>query len=119
MCQAALCGSIDPSPFVDAEGNAYLYWKSDENDRRCNGVPRLWGQRLAADALAVTGPAVPLLAMDQAWEQPLIEAPSMLARDGTYHLFYSANWYESPSYAVGHATCMTPLGPCTKPTATP
>lgn len=116
VCQAALCGSIDPSPFVDAAGDAYLLWKSDENDRRCNGVPRLWGQRLSADALDVTGPAVPLLAMDRAWERPLVEGPSMTANDGRFHLFYSANWYESASYAVGHARCDSPLGPCTKTT---
>ncbi len=114
VCQTALCGSIDPSPFVDADGIAYLYWKSDENDRRCGAPARLWGQRLTNDALGVTGPAVPLLVMDQPWEEPLIEGPSMIARDGSFHLFYSANWYESPRYAVGHAVCASPLGPCAK-----
>lgn len=33
-----------------------------------------------------------------------------------YYLFYSANWYASYQYAVGYATCTTPVGPCVKPT---
>src|SRR5438445_4969000 len=36
-------GSIDPSPFVDADGTAYLLWKSDDNSI---GRPTsLWGAR--------------------------------------------------------------------------
>lgn len=116
VCQADLCGSIDPSPFVDADGRAYLYWKSDENAVACGGTARLWGQELTVDGLSVTGAAVPLLAMDRAWERPLIEAPSMVLRGGVYTLFYSAGWYDSPSYAIGYATCERALGPCTKVT---
>src|SRR5579884_84434 len=29
-----------------------------------------------------------------------------------YFLFFSANAYDSPSYAVGYATCKGPMGPC-------
>lgn len=114
--ESSFCGSIDPSPFVDEAGDAFLFWKSDENSSRCRGASRLWGQRLTPDGLDVTGPAVPLLTMDQPWERPLIEGPSMVANERAFHLFYSANWYESPSYAVGYATCSTPLGPCKKVT---
>jgi hypothetical protein len=38
----------------------------------------------------------------------------MLERDGAFHLFYSANAFNTASYAVGHALCATPIGPCTK-----
>ena len=38
----------------------------------------------------------------------------MMANNGTYYLFYSANNYESYSYASGYAACSSPLGPCTK-----
>ena len=31
---------------------------------------------------------------------------------GTYWLFFSANWYYSPSYGIGVAACETPFGPC-------
>lgn len=112
--ETSFCGSIDPSPFVDASGRAFLLWKSDENAARCRGASRLWAQELTADGLDVVGRAAPLLAADRPWERPLVEGPSMIAADGTYHLFYSANWYDSPDYAIGYATCKTPLGPCRK-----
>jgi beta-xylosidase len=114
VCQTSLCGSIDPSPFVDASGRAHLLWKSDENALRCRGAARLWTQELSANGLDLAGVPVPLLTMDRDWEQPLIEGPSMVADAGRYYLFYSANWYESPRYSVGYAVCSSPVGPCTK-----
>jgi hypothetical protein len=50
--------------------------------------------------------------MDRAWQQPIIEGPSMRFLGGTYFLVYSANNYESASYAMGYATCLSPVGPC-------
>jgi beta-xylosidase len=111
-----LCGSIDPSPFVDAAGSPYLLWKSDENSAYCHTAPRLWAQRLSADGLDVVEAPKALLANGQAWEGPVIEAPSMLLHDGVYFLFYSANWFVGSAYAIGYATCATPLGPCKKMT---
>lgn len=120
ICQVAgderLCGSIDPSPFVDASGRAYLLWKSDENAAACRGAARLWGRELTPDGLDLVGRATPLLATDRPWERPLVEGPSMIANGGAYLLFYSANWYDSADYAIGYATCKTPLGPCEKAT---
>ncbi len=120
VCQVSgaetLCGSIDPSPFVDANGVAYLYWKSDENSLSCQTAPRVWVQRLNAAGLQLEGTAVSLLSMDRAWEGHIIEGPAMLLQDGSYFLFYSANWYASANYAVGYATCQTPVGPCKKVT---
>lgn len=120
VCQtegdAALCGSIDPSPFVDAGGRAWLLWKSDENAPACKTAPRIWSQPLAADGLSLVGKPVSLLARDRAWEGPIVEGPSMI-RDGEGTiLFYSANWYEGSDYAVGWARCAGPAGPCTKMT---
>ena len=73
-------GSIDPSPFVDADGTAYLLWKSDDN--ALGRTPSLWGAPLEPDGLALAGPPVELLRQaDAPWEKPLVEAPS-LARLG-------------------------------------
>jgi beta-xylosidase len=114
----SFCGAIDPSPFVDPSGRAYLLWKSDENSPSCRTAPRLWSQGLRDDGLAVLGPPTPLLAMDSSWERPIVEGPSMIRHEDLYYLFYSANWYDSADYAVGYATCRTPVGPCTKVTTT-
>ena len=108
-------GSIDPSPFVDRDGNAYLLWKSDDNaDGR---APSLWGASLQPDGLALAGTPVELLRHDVTWEEPLVEAPS-LARvaDGSYVLFYSGGWWESDGYGIGYATGPAPLGPFQKVT---
>lgn len=120
VCQVSgpsrLCGSIDPSPFVDARGHAYLLWKSDENSSACRADSRIWSQRLSDDGLQLVGAPRALISRDAEWEGPLVEGPSMIAHAGAYYLFYSANWYESSRYAIGYATCVGPLGPCRKAT---
>lgn len=120
ICQVsapqALCGSIDASPFVAPNGDAYLLWKSDENAAACGGDARLWTQRLGVDGLSLLDAPTELLKRDRNWEAPLIEGPSMIEFDNRYYLFYSANWWESTNYGVGYAICTTPLGPCSKKT---
>jgi beta-xylosidase len=108
-------GSIDPSPFVDADGTAYLLWKSDDN--AIGRVPSLWGAPLQPDGLALAGEPVELLTYDAAWEAPLVEAPSLArAGEGRYLLFYSGGRWESDGYAIGYATGPGPLGPFRKET---
>jgi beta-xylosidase len=114
VCQPELGGSIDPYPFVDADGTPYLLWKADGNAVGRASV--LFAQALGPDGLTLAGDAVPLLRNDAAWEAPLIENPALLRRDGRYLLLYSGGWWESDGYATGYATCDTPLGPCTKVT---
>jgi beta-xylosidase len=116
VCQvtapSAFCGSIDPSPFVDTDGTAYLVWKSDENSPACSNPPRLWSAALSSDGLTLAGPPNELLIMDQAWQQPIIEGPSMRFIGGIYYLLYSANAFESAAYSMGYAKCLSATGPC-------
>jgi beta-xylosidase len=112
--QLNLGGSIDPSPFVDTDGTAYLLWKADSN--AIHQPSNLWIQALAADGRTLVGEATRLLGYDAAWENPLIEAPSLVAEAGTYYLFYSANWWNTARYAVGYATATHVLGPYRKVT---
>ena len=107
-------GSIDPSPFVDEDGTAYLLWKSDDN--AIQNPSRLWIQTLADDGLTLAGSPTELLAHDRTWERPLVEAPSMVRVGRRYYLFYSANWWESARYSVGYATSRSPTGPFRKVT---
>jgi beta-xylosidase len=74
----------------------------------------LWSQRLSPDGQQLVGDPSRLLQADQPWERQTIEGPSMVAGSGGYHLFYSAGAWSSAGYAVGHARCATPAGPCTK-----
>ena len=43
-----------------------------------------------------------------------MEGPWFINRDGWYYLFYSANGYCGPAYAVGVARSQHPLGPYEK-----
>lgn len=112
VCQAAEGGSIDASPFRDADGTLYLTWKNDGN--AIGQDTWLSVQRLAPDGLSLVGAPTRLLKQDAAWEGALIEAPFFWRHGDGLFLFYSANDYGSDAYAVGYATCKGPLGPCVK-----
>lgn len=123
VCDFGIGGSIDPSVVVDTAGQAWLLWKNDGNC--CNLSTYIWSAPLQPDGLGFIGPARTLIGVDQAWEdgssggrepwKRLVEGPAMVYADGSYWLFYSANWWDSSSYAIGYARCTSPAGGCTKP----
>jgi beta-xylosidase len=110
VCQAELGGSIDATPFIDADGTKYLIWKNDGN---CCGLPTRFSiQALTDDGLRLSGkPSDMGVVNDEPWEGDLIEAPTLILKDGVYFLFYSANGYDTEFYAVGYATSKKVLGP--------
>ncbi len=106
-------GAIDPSPAIDAEGRAYLYWKEYG---RTDGIV---GQELTPDGLGLAGEPTVLLTADEAWEGGIVEGPSVVENEGRYYLFYSGNQWSTAAYAMGYAVCTTPLGPCLAPAGGP
>ncbi len=117
VCQEDEGGSIDASPYRAADGSLYLYWKNDGN---CCGLDTwIYGQRLADDGLSLIGEPVRLLVQDAEWEGNVIEAPFMWDHDDQLFLSYSGNAFDSADYAVGYATCESPLGPCEKAAENP
>lgn len=112
ICQTDRGGSIDSSPFRDEHGRPWLTWKSEGT---LDGEPtRLWSQPLADDGRSLLGAPAELLHTAEAWEGPIIEAPSMVHDASGYHLFYSGNRWETAAYGVGHARCAGPAGPCAR-----
>ena len=111
VCQMDLRGSIDPQPFVDADGTATLLFKSEG---RVGEPTRIWAQRLAPDGRSLTGPVRELVHTDQTWEEPIVEGPAMVRAEGAYWLLYAGQRWETANYAIGYARCATPLGPCVK-----
>jgi len=111
VCPQDAGGAIDASTFRDDDGKLYLVWKTDGN---CCGLDT-WIELapLSADGLSLTGPPVKLLKQDKAWEGDLIEAPTLVKRDGRYVLFFSANDYSTDRYAIGTATASVISGPYT------
>ncbi|PST83791.1 beta-xylosidase [Pedobacter yulinensis] len=45
---------------------------------------------------------------------PVAEGPTVIKHKGLYYLFYTANDFRNPDYAVGYATSRHPAGPFTK-----
>jgi beta-xylosidase len=117
VCQQNEGGSIDPSVFVDDDGEEYLLWKSDANSR--GGQTWLYIQPLTADGLALEGEPARLITADARWEGPLVEAPTLWKHEGRYYLFYSAHDYRSRDYAVGYAVADRPAGPYAKGATNP
>lgn len=117
ICQTGEGGSIDPATFLDDDGTRYILWKNDGN--AVGSKTWIYIQPLSEDGLALTGEATPILTRDQGWEGRLIEAPTLWKHNDRYVLFYSANDYASPQYAIGYATSAAILGPYEKPLKTP
>ena len=118
VCQRELGGSIDPSPFRDADGRLFLLVKNDGNNPRANKPATLWSLPLSADGLSVGGPAAALLSNTEGWEGRVVEAPAMIRAGTRYLLLFSANdfgwqrWQPQSAYAMGYALCDGPAGPC-------
>lgn len=117
-CEDAVVSSIDPYPFIDSNGNPYLLWTTGR-DEVCHAVSGIWVQPLSDDGLSLESERTQILTEDQYWEQGGVENPAMINEGGQYYLFYSANNWMSPSYAVGYAVCTAVEGPCSKPQEEP
>ncbi|WP_147916039.1 glycoside hydrolase family 43 protein [Ruania zhangjianzhongii] len=118
ICQFDEGGSIDASPFIDADGTPYLMWKNDGNHIGTRSW--IYIQELAEDGLSLVGDEpTSLITHDQDWEGDLVEGPFLWPRDGRYYLFYSANDYGSDAYGVSYAVAEDLLGPYTKPAEEP
>jgi arabinan endo-1,5-alpha-L-arabinosidase len=112
VCPTEEGGAIDASTFLDTDGTRYLLWKNDGN---CCGFDTwLYLAPLSPDGVTLAGAPTRLVKQDQPWEGNLVEAPTLVERDGVYTLLYSANDYGGEKYAIGWATASSVLGPYTK-----
>ncbi|MCU1432094.1 MAG: hypothetical protein JWP95_1199 [Actinotalea sp.] len=112
VCPQDQGGAIDASTFLDVDGTRYLLWKNDGN---CCGLDTYLSiAPLSPDGTTLAGEPVPLVKQDLPWEGNLVEAPTLVERDGTYVLLYSANDYGGGAYTIGFATATSVLGPYTK-----
>jgi beta-xylosidase len=120
VCQRDHLGSIDPRSFIDQRGHLWLLWKSDDNaDLSASTHSTIYAQRLSANGLHLVGQPTALLTADQTWEGRIVEAPDMVEAGGHDWLFFSGNWFNQPSYAIGLAECAGPAGPCVPSSAGP
>lgn len=105
--------NIDPFIFKDDDGKYYLYHV------RFHGGNFIWVAELDMESgHPVPGTLRQCLECTEEWENtpayksdPIMEGPTVIKVDGIYYLFYSANHFMSPDYAVGYAWAKTPYGP--------
>jgi beta-xylosidase len=96
--------NIDPTVFIDDDGQIYLYWGS------------YWQPRMAKlnqNMTSLAGPVTTPAGLTEFWE-----APWMFKRGGTYYMAYASNGgagcVTSSSYAcIRYATASNPAGPWT------
>jgi hypothetical protein len=110
--------AIDPYPVQDGD-DRYLLWRQDDRD---HPTGRIVVAPLRADGLALAGRPHTLLTGSDDWEQGgtgtagigPVENPAMVRHPvtGEWLLTWSANRWETRSYATGIARCAGPLGPC-------
>ncbi len=106
---------IDPTFFRDSINNKnYILWKTNKNALSPPQQTEIVLQEVSQDGLLLVGSAINILINDLAWEGLVIEAPSMMYRNGYYYLFYSGNNYGTDKYGVGVARCATIGGTYTK-----
>jgi glycosyl hydrolase family 43/uncharacterized protein DUF732 len=113
VCPLAEGGAIDPSVFVASNGTPWLLWKSDGDC--CDEATAIYTQQLSKDGLSTVGPPKRLLGATQAWEDKLVEAPTMIQDGNHFWLFYSGSLWGHKTYGIGIAQCASVAGPCTKP----
>jgi xylan 1,4-beta-xylosidase len=111
---------IDPFVFVDDDGKVYLYHV------RLVGGNKIFVAEMNDDLSSIKPETLKeCIITSEPWENtanaawPVTEGPSVLKHKGVYYLFYTANDFRNPDYAVGYATSPSPFGPWTKYGANP
>jgi beta-xylosidase len=104
-------GVIDATVFFDRNRKPYLLY-SEEDPRR------IVIRSMADDLLSVRDDLTTLVQPDHPRERGVTEAPTLIYRNGIYHLFFSIGWFQSNKadacYAVAHAASRSLRGPYVK-----
>lgn len=92
--------TIDPSVFIDDDGQAWLYW----------GNGACWVCKLNPDMISYdTSFGTKMVTIDGTMDFPYTEAPWVHKKNGLYYLSYAAGFPERIEYAVS----TSPAGPFT------
>jgi len=104
-------GVIDTTVFFDRDRKPYLLYTEEE-------PRRIVMRSMSDDLLSVRDDRTVLVRPDRSHERGVTEAPTLILRNGAYHLFFSVGWFQSNKadacYAVAHATSRSLRGPYVK-----
>ena len=98
----------------DEHGAPYLIWKEDGNS--VNLPTPIWAQLLDADMKHLVGERTMLITNDAAWEDGVVEGPSIIRHAHRFYMFYAGNTCcgQDCKYAEGVARADHLLGPWEK-----
>ncbi|KAJ7631647.1 Arabinanase/levansucrase/invertase [Mycena polygramma] len=115
-CPTGQGGAIDPAGHHHPSGDIYVVYKIDGNNIGHGGPPGscnngiapivstpIMLQKVAADGFTPVGAPVQILDRSDA-DVPLVEAPSLIAVNGVFFLFFSSGCYSELSYDLSYAT---------------
>ena len=111
ICQHSLGGSIDPSPFVDKDGNFWLLWKSDTNAPHVDGEVKIFSQELSRNGASLIGEPKTIFGANVTGSN-IIENPEMLYFRDDLYLVFSAGWWEDETYYIGASACESVQSDC-------
>ncbi|MFT3702887.1 MAG: family 43 glycosylhydrolase [Agriterribacter sp.] len=109
---------IDPFVFKDDDGKFYLYHVRLQDGNRIFGA--VLKDNFSAIDSSTLRECISAVVNPQPWENTqsvkwtVTEGPTVIKRGRKYYIFYSANDFRNPDYAVGYATADRPLGPWIK-----
>ncbi|MBI5725447.1 MAG: family 43 glycosylhydrolase [Planctomycetes bacterium] len=98
-------GSIDGSPFVDADGSLYMYYTIEHGNHDGLTAGQIYVDKMLSPRRPAGRPVQ--LVSHHEWQ----EGPCMLRRDGRYYLTYSTGAWTNDTYNVRWATGPGPMGP--------
>jgi beta-xylosidase len=94
---AAGYSNIDPAPFIDADGRAYLYFETGRNAQGVTAAT-ISVVPLEPDLVQASAGRTPLLTGDHDWVSAaptkIVEGPWMQRRGSSYDLFYSRGGWQ-------------------------
>ncbi|KAK3370383.1 glycosyl hydrolase [Podospora didyma] len=93
-------GNIDPTVWIDDDGQAYLYW----------GNPGFYYVKLNKDMISYSGSIVSVPTTQQAFGPKFAEGPWVYKRNGTYYNVFAANCCPED---IRYSTSPSPTGPWT------
>jgi putative cell wall-binding protein len=113
VCQPSLGGSIDPQPFIDADGSPWLHWKNNDGWGH-PAVSKVWAVKLGINGESPYGSHYEVMAKDtqaRPW-QTTLDNPQMVVYGGQRYLFYASGNWDDQTYVVGYARCASVTGGC-------
>ena len=112
--------AIEPHLFMDDDGAPHFFWT-----RVTTGQNQICHAPMREDLTGLAGSPEVILTAEQAWEShawdghQVVEGPFVHKEGAHYYLFYTANHFRDPNYAMGYARARAITGPWVKPREAP